>query len=159
MIGSLAHLLAESRHREREQWLPPEALAARRASRLRQLARAASRTRYYGAVFAGLGLAPGDLTEAGLERFPLLEKATLQTESPEAMTTRPPDGLSAVTTSGSTGVPVRVLRTARDQAAISDVYRIRQSFDRLAGAQLTIPPSSGRAGFSRQGNVASFSRV
>ncbi len=123
LLGSFAHLVAESRRREREQWLPPAALAALRATRLRRLARAASKTRYYGAVFAGLGLAPGDLTEAGLERFPLLDKATLQSEPPDAMTTLPPGTLSAVTTSGSTGVPLRVLRTARDQAAVSAVWR------------------------------------
>jgi len=123
IIGSLAYLLAESRRREREQWLPPEALAARRAYRLRDLARAASRTRYYGAVFASLGLSPGELSESALERLPLLDKARLQAEPPGAMATIPPEGLSAVTTSGSTGLPVRVLRTARDQAAVSAVWR------------------------------------
>lgn len=121
-MGSLAHLLSESRRREREQWLTPEDLAARRADRLRLLARAAAMTRHYGAAFALLGLAPDELDQRALARFPLLDKATLQSVPPDAMTTLPPDRLSPVTTSGSTGVPLRVLRAARDQAAVSAVW-------------------------------------
>ena len=122
-VAPIIHLLAEGRRRAREQWLPPESLAARRTVRLARLAQAAAKTRYYGALFAGLGLAPAELTETNLRRFPLLEKATLQSERPNAMTTLPPERLSPVITSGSTGVPLRVFRSAEDQAAISAVWR------------------------------------
>ncbi len=119
---SLAYLLAASRRRSREQWLAPEELAARRARRLLRLARAAGRSTYYREVFSRAGLRPEDLTEATLLELPLLDKPILQSVDPRDLVTRPPESLSAVATSGSTGLPLRVLRSSRDQAEVSAVW-------------------------------------
>ena len=119
---SLIHLLAASRRRNREQWLAPEQVAERRGGRLRRLARWAARTTHYGGIFAGLGLDPAALTETSLQQLPLLDKPTLQAANPRDLVTEPLDTLSPVATSGSTGLPLRVFRSARDQAEVSAVW-------------------------------------
>jgi phenylacetate-CoA ligase len=121
-VGSFAHLLSASRRRNREQWLQPEQLATRRELRLRRLARRAARAPHYGLIFAGLGLDPATITETSLRRMPLLDKPTLQAADPGDLVTRPLAGLSPVSTSGSTGLPLRVFRSSRDQAEVSAVW-------------------------------------
>jgi phenylacetate-CoA ligase len=120
---SLIQLLAASRRRDREQWLAPEQVAERRGARLRRLARRAVHTTHYRAIFAGLGLDPAALTEASLQQLPLLDKPALQAADPRDLVTEPLDVLSPVATSGSTGLPLRVFRSARDQAEVSAVWR------------------------------------
>jgi len=60
------------------------------------------------------------------ERFPelpILEKAALQDPDISAtLLTCPPQGLGTITSSGSTGQPVRVWRSATDQAELSAVW-------------------------------------
>jgi phenylacetate-CoA ligase len=119
---SFVYLLAASRRRSREQWLAPEELAARRGRRLRRLARTARRSAYYREVFSRAGLGPEDLTEATLPELPLLDKPILQSVDPRDLVTQPLGSLSAVATSGSTGLPLRVLRSSRDQAEVSAVW-------------------------------------
>jgi phenylacetate-CoA ligase len=121
-VTSLVHLLLASRLRRREQWLDPVSLAELRGERLRRLARVAARTPYYRDVFARAGMSPEELTEGTLARLPLLDKAELHAAGPLDMVTEPPGRLSAVTTSGSTGQPLRVFRSTRDQAEVSAVW-------------------------------------
>lgn len=61
------------------------------------------------------GLGPSELSEAALNRLPVLEKATLRS-STEDMLMEPASGLYPVNPSGSTGVPLQVLRNQGDQA-------------------------------------------
>jgi phenylacetate-CoA ligase len=119
----LAHLLWASRQRRREQWLDAEGLARLRASRLQRLARTAARAPYFRDLFQRVGLKPDELTEATLRDLPLLDKARLHAAGPGDMITGPPAAFSPVTTSGSTGEPLRVLRSTQDQAEVSGVWR------------------------------------
>ncbi len=121
-VSALGHLLRASRARRHEQWLDPELLARRRDARVRRLAAAAARTSYYRSVFAEAGMRASDLTADTLSRLPLLDKRELHAAGPLDMLSEPPDGLSPVTTSGSTGQPLRVLRSRRDQAEVSAVW-------------------------------------
>jgi hypothetical protein len=73
---------------------------------------------YRGHAFQRAGLASSELSEAALNRLPVLEKATLR-PSTEEMLTEPASGLFPMNTSGSTGVPLQVLRNQRDQAEVS----------------------------------------
>ncbi|HUR94360.1 MAG TPA: hypothetical protein VMY76_07240 [Gemmatimonadales bacterium] len=121
-LTSLVQLLQATRVRRREQWLHPDLLAGRRATRLRRLAQEAVRTPHYRRIFAQAGLDPAALTESTLTRLPLLDKADLHAAGSLDMVTEPPERLSPVTTSGSTGQPLRVFRSARDQAEVSAVW-------------------------------------
>lgn len=121
-VISFIHLLAATRLRHREQWLDAQSLAGRRDERLRRLARQAVRTPHYRAIFARAGLDASELSEATLPRLPLLDKADLHAAGPLDMVAGAPERLSPVTTSGSTGQPVRVFRSTRDQAEVSAVW-------------------------------------
>lgn len=117
---AILHLVAASRRRRREQWYAPDRLRSLRLARLRRLIEIARRAPYYRETFARAGLGPNDLVdESALERLPLLEKAALQENQGSALLTRPPAGLFPIATSGSTGLPLRLLRSPRDQAEIS----------------------------------------
>ncbi|HYC31743.1 MAG TPA: hypothetical protein VEB59_05600, partial [Gemmatimonadales bacterium] len=120
--GQFLALAAAGRARRRDQWLAPERLRPLRAERLRRLAEAAGRTPYYRELFGRIGLAPADLDEASLPLLPLLEKATLHAAGQDGLLAEPAEGLFAVTTSGSTGQPLKVLRSTRDQAEISALW-------------------------------------
>ncbi len=152
-------LAAAARARRREQWLSPEALADRRGARLRRLVRAASRTGYYGGLFRQAGLEPGDhFRVQDLTRLPVLEKATLHAAEERGMLAEPAAGLSAVTTSGSTGQPLKVLRSARDQAEVSALWaRVLRAFGHgFFDSQVNI--STGRS-VARTGPVALLRRI
>jgi len=119
----MMHLMRASRERSLEQWLSAEKLAERREHRLRALGSAAARTPHYRRIFAEAGLDPARLTEATLSQLPLLDKADLHAAGPLDMVAEQPERLSPVTTSGSTGQPLRVLRSVRDQAEVSAVWK------------------------------------
>jgi phenylacetate-CoA ligase len=139
-------LLAASRARRREQWLPPDRLRELRDRRLARLIRAAAVTPHYRASFAEAGLdLRGPLDATVLERLPVLEKAMLRGEASSRLLTRPPADLFAVATSGSTGMPVRLVRTRQDQAQISAQWdRLFAAYGRkLRDRQVNI--GSGRA--------------
>ncbi len=121
-VTSLIHLLSASRARRREQWLDPESLADRRRQRLHRLALVARAAAYYRELFDRAGMTPVELTEATLVELPLLDKPQLHAAGPADMVTEDPRRLSAVTTSGSTGEPLRVVRNSRDQAEVSGVW-------------------------------------
>lgn len=136
-------LLSATRRRNREQWYRPDRLRELRQRRLRRLAEAASRTAHYREVFRQAGVDPAELTnEDSLRRLPLLEKATLQERGREMMLTQPAETLGVLTTSGSTGVPLRIFRSARDQGEVSALWaRLWRAY--------------GRGPFDRQVNIGS----
>ena len=146
LVTSLVRLMSASQARRREQWLDADALAERRRRRLQRLARVAVSTPYYRHVFAQAGMAPGELSEATLGDLPLLDKVQLHAAGAEDLVTESPDRLSPVTTSGSTGEPLRVYRSSRDQAEVSGVWR------RALGA-------FGHGIFDRQVNVSTGQAV
>jgi phenylacetate-CoA ligase len=152
-------LLAAARARRQEQWLAPADLKALRASRLRRLALTAARTAYYGRVFRDAGLEPERLAgERDLARLPVLEKATLHAAEENGMLAEPAEGLSPVTTSGSTGQPLRVFRSGRDQAQVSALWaRVLHAFGHgVFDSQVNI--GTGRA-VARTGPVALLRRL
>ena len=135
------HLYQAARQRGKEQWYPPARLAELRVRRLRQLGQIAAQAAYYREAFRRAGLDPNRLTEDALNRLPVLEKATLRSSGAE-MLTEPASGLFPVNTSGSTGIPLQLLRNQRDQAEVSALWA------RLFTAY-------GRRTFDRQVNVGS----
>jgi phenylacetate-CoA ligase len=135
------HLYRAARQRGKEQWYSPAHLADVRARRLRRLGEIASRAPYYQHTFQQAGLTGRDLSEDALNRLPILEKATLRSEA-EEMLTEPASDLFPVNTSGSTGIPLQLLRNQRDQAEVSALWA------RLFGAY-------GRRTFDRQVNIGS----
>lgn len=116
------HLFAAARRRRAEQWRSPDQLAQGRAHRLQRLSRAAEKTPHYREAFRQAGLSAEGITELTLERLPVLEKTSLHVSRSGQMLTQPADRLFPVTTSGSTGQPVRVLRSQRDQAQVSALW-------------------------------------
>ena len=135
------HLFRAARRRRQEQWHTPAQLARIRARRLRQLAEVAYQTPYYRDVFTQTGLAPGDLTEESLNALPVLDKAGLRSAG-DRMLAEPAASLFPVNTSGSTGIPLQLMRNQRDQAEVSALWA------RLFAAY-------GRRTFDRQVNIGS----
>jgi phenylacetate-CoA ligase len=130
-VTAVLALFAAIRARLREQWLSPEELRTRRVSRLRALAAVAAKTPYWAAVFKRAGVQPGTLDDGPVfERLPVLEKPTLQ-EQVAGMLTVPATRLFAMQSSGSTGRPVAVYRSEREQAEVSALHaRIWRAYGR-----------------------------
>jgi phenylacetate-CoA ligase len=126
----LITLLTASRARKREQWLTPDQLQRLRRARLQRLATVAARTRHYGRLFREAGIEPARLAdESQLRRLPVLEKATLHAAEENGLLAEPSGALFPVTTSGSTGQPLRVYRSLRDQAQVSALWaRVLHAF-------------------------------
>jgi phenylacetate-CoA ligase len=116
------NLFAAAHRRRSEQWMSPGQLTKRREHRLRQLCRAAEQTPHYQKVFRQAGLSAASISEATLDRLPVLEKTSLHPATSGQMLTQPGRRLFPVTTSGSTGMPLRVLRSHRDQAEVSALW-------------------------------------
>jgi phenylacetate-CoA ligase len=136
-------LLREIRSRGQEQWFAPNRLVELRRARLRRLIRAAAETPYYRAAFAAAGISERDLESDGaLTRLPVLEKATVQQRGSELLSPAAPKKTVTITTSGSTGQPLRIFRSVEDQAQVSAVWaRIFKAY--------------GRRTFDRQVNIGS----
>jgi phenylacetate-CoA ligase len=116
-------------------------------------------TAHYGRVFREAGVAPEQLAdERELARLPILEKATLHAATENGMLAAPVEGLSPVTTSGSTGQPVRVFRSVRDQAEVSALWaRVLHAFGHgFFNTQVNI--NTGRA-VAQTGPVALLRRL
>ena len=111
-----------ARSRRTEQWKPPRELARLRERRLRLLCRVAEQTPHYGEAFRQTGLPADSMSESTLDRLPVLEKTSLHAATLGPMLTQPANDLFPVTTSGSTGLPLRVLRSHRDQAQVSALW-------------------------------------
>ncbi len=139
--------------------MSPAQLASVRGARLGRLARVAANTAYYGKLFRDAGLAPGDaFDEVALRRLPLLDKASLHAAEDNGMLSQPIDRLFPVTTSGSTGQPLRVYRSLQDQAEVSALWsRVLHAYGhRLRDRQVNI--NTGRA-VARSGPVAMLRRI
>jgi phenylacetate-CoA ligase len=141
--AALWTLLRETRSRGQEQWFSPNRLTELRQARLRRLLQAAAATPYYREVFRAAGLSESDLgRDDVLTRLPVLEKSTLQRRGQDLLTGPISKHMVSVTTSGSTGQPLRIHRSAQDQAQVSAAWaRIFQSY--------------GRRTFDRQVNIGS----
>jgi phenylacetate-CoA ligase len=136
-------LLVAYRTRLRDQWAPPDALGRIRLARLRKLVEAAWTAPYYRRTFTEAGLHPADFrSEDVLRRLPLFEKDVVRNSAPEELLTESAKSLFLVTTSGSTGQPLRVLRSARDQAEISATW-------------MRLQRAHGRRFYYRQVNIGS----
>lgn len=152
-------LLAATRARRREQWLSPDELRSLRGARLRRLARTAARTAHYGRLFRDARLNPEHLVdERQLVRLPVLEKTTLHAAEENGLLAEPAERLFPVMTSGSTGQPVRVFRSVRDQAQVSALWaRVLRAYGHgFRDSQVNI--SSGRA-VAGKGPVALLRRL
>ncbi len=151
-------LIAAARARKREQWLTSAELQELRRARLRRLARVAMGTAHYGRLFRDARIDPERLDEAQLSRLPVLEKASLHGAEVNDMLAEPPEKLSPVTTSGSTGQPTRVYRSARDQAEVSALWaRVLHAFGHgFFASQVNI--NTGRA-VARDGPVVMLRRL
>jgi phenylacetate-CoA ligase len=136
------HLFAAAQRRRLEQWSSPDELAEIRQRRLRRLAAVAVRAPYYREAFERAAIAPAELTETALERLPVLEKAALRASESRQTLAEPESKLFPINTSGSTGIPLQVLRNHRDQAQVSALWA------RIFAAY-------GRRTFDRQVNVGS----
>jgi phenylacetate-coenzyme A ligase PaaK-like adenylate-forming protein len=132
--GSLASyltLVSAYRARHKEQWYTREALRDLRLQHLRRLTEVAVRATFYREAFAQAGVTPHDFaSEDALQALPVLEKQDVRTR-PEALLTENAGSLGVITTSGSTGQPLRLLRSARDQAQVSAVWmRVQRAYGR-----------------------------
>ncbi len=151
-------LLTAARARRHEQWLSPSQLAALRSARLGRLIRAAARTAHYGRLFRDVGFEPGDAVgELALRRLPLLDKSSLHAAEDNGLLSQPIDRLFPVTTSGSTGQPLRVYRSGHDQAEVSAIWsRVLHAYGHgFFDRQVNI--NTGRA-VARSGPVALLRR-
>lgn len=103
---------------ERSQWLAPEALRALQLRQLDQLIRHAAETvPWYRERLSGRWSPARPLTWEAFRDFPLLTRQDLQGSFASLISSAPPaahGSVSEARTSGSTGTPVRVLRTAID---------------------------------------------
>ncbi len=129
-VSEFVGLVSAARARRREQWLPPAELKALRGARLLRVARAAALTPYFGRVFRDAGIRPEEMDdERHLTRLPILEKATLHASEDHELVAEPMERLFPVTTSGSTGQPLRVYRSTQDQAQVSAIWsRVLQAY-------------------------------
>lgn len=129
-IAEISNLMGSMRRLDKEQWLAPEELAARRVVRLREMLGRAAETRYYGAMLRDAGITDvRTVTEADLARLPMLDRTVIAEHGHDAFLTVPRDGLVAVQTSGSTGTPARFLRSKVEEADYSARWwRVYQAY-------------------------------
>jgi phenylacetate-CoA ligase len=129
--SAVVTLIASIAARRQEQWLSPAELRERRVARLRRLAVEAARTPYWAQVFRRHRIRPETLDDGPtLEQLPILEKSTIQ-EQTGMMLTAASDRLFRIKSSGSTGRPVQLYRSERDQAEVSALHvRIGSVFGR-----------------------------
>ena len=119
VAGTAALLEAYLARLERSQWLGPEAIAAAQRRQLELLARHSARHSVgFAARLAAAGLEPADIAvPGGLQRLPSLTRREVQRGgemfcNEDSEDHRP---VGANRTSGSTGEPVEVRRTALNQ--------------------------------------------
>ena len=119
LSGIAAELLALQRSFDATQWWPGERLRAAQFAQLRHLAgHAIAQVPFMAARLAAAGIrSPGELTEETWRRVPVLTRAEVQREAAALRAPSPPPSHGEVkefATGGSTGVPVRVYKTAVD---------------------------------------------
>jgi phenylacetate-CoA ligase len=99
--------VAVRRELERTQWLSPSALRALQDERLRRfVTEVYQHVPYYRQLMDGLGLGPGDITQAGdLPRLPLLDKAAIRANI-HSLKAKDARHLARFNTGGSSGEPL-----------------------------------------------------
>src|SRR5215211_6230352 len=102
-FATVSTLLQSTRRAEREQWLSPEALAAGRQSRMRELLERATASRFYGAAIREARIKTESFTLDQIARLPLVDRRLMAQHGEEAFLTVGREGLIDVMTSGSTG--------------------------------------------------------
>lgn len=105
----------------RDQWSSPEQLRTLQNNRLRKLLLDAVAAPYYRGLLQGSELRTGD-PQAVLKSLPILDRAAFMSRPPEAYATRPLAGMFKMSTSGSSGTPLAVYRTAIDEAEFSATW-------------------------------------
>ncbi len=115
--GPAAVLMLLLRHLEETQWLPAAELRARQHEQLARAAQHAKKhSKYFRARLARARLKPDDLgSDAGLRRLPVMRRRDIQSAGDDLFCAVVPAGhtpVSATRTSGSTGEPVTIKRTA-----------------------------------------------
>ena len=109
-FATVSTLLQSTRRVEREQWLSPEVLTARRQSRMRALLQRATATRFYREAIRGAGIDPATFTLDQIDRLPFVDRQVIAQHGEGAFLSVPRHGLIDVMTSGSTGTPGHFLR-------------------------------------------------
>lgn len=119
-ISAFARLSRAARARIRDQWLSAGSLRQLQAERLRQLLVQAGRAPNYAAHLGSIS----DLRDpfAALARLPVLDRPALMSKPPEDYSIRPLEQMFKMTTSGSSGTPLAVYRTAADEAEFSATW-------------------------------------
>jgi len=106
----------------------PEEVASRQAERLRRLvAEAWANVLYYRRLFDRAGISPGDIRSLDdLSRIPITSKRDLRMCPAEEMLSRRVNrnGLQAIKTSGSTGIPVTIYET-RGESFLLHLVKLR----------------------------------
>lgn len=121
-MRAIGRLGAAARQRMQDQWRSPEELHALRRQRLASLLHCAQQAPHYGALLAPwAGRRDVDPFEI-LRSLPILERSALMAQPPEAFATRPVAGMFKMTTSGSSGEPMRFYRSALDEAELSAIW-------------------------------------
>jgi phenylacetate-CoA ligase len=150
-IAAVSTLIQCSRRLAKEQWLPPEELAAQRRTRLQRLLVRAAAAPYYRAVLHDAGLEdPRRVELQDLQRLPLLDREVIARHGLDEFLTVSRAGLVGVTTSGSTGTPGRFLRSKLEESEFSARWwRVYAAFGcSVFDAQINIagPPRPDRGG-------------
>ena len=119
MAGLPAELMSLQRQLDATQWWPEEQSRAYQLRQLRHLLSHAARTiPFYAARLRTAGVDPeAPLTEEMWSRLPVLTRSEVQEAGPGLYSTQVPESHGAVSeagTSGSTGVPIWVRKTALD---------------------------------------------
>lgn len=115
--GMGAELLALQRQFDESQWWPPDRLRAAQFTQLRRLvAHVLAHAPFMAARLRRAGIAsPDDLTEQSWRRLPILTRREVQEAGDQVRAATYPEAhgaTSEVYSGGSTGVPVRVRKTA-----------------------------------------------
>jgi phenylacetate-coenzyme A ligase PaaK-like adenylate-forming protein len=119
-IGALYSLLQTSLRLEREQWLSPAELAARREVRLQKLLAKAAAAPYYRATLRKAGITDARaVTLRDLHRLPLLDRHVITKHGLDAFLTADRSELFTVRTSGSTGTPGIFMRSKEEETEYS----------------------------------------
>jgi phenylacetate-CoA ligase len=117
-------VLAHLRDLERSQWLPRETLLARQDERVRELVRHAARhVPHYREAFRAHGADPEAVRGvADLVRLPVLEKEVARSATPRLVSEIARARLDRRKTSGSTGIPMPVIKSRDAYARIRAIW-------------------------------------
>ena len=118
-FATVSSLLQSTRRAEREQWLAPEALAALRESRLRDLLAHATAAPYYRQAIRSSGINPASFSLDQIGRLPFVDRHAIAQHGEDEFLTVPRPGLIDVMTSGSTGTPGHFLRHRLEESDYS----------------------------------------